>query len=206
MPAQDGEAFPAFFGDAPVIRMRDPLAAFLGASRDGVLAYGYADAVRLAGHSCPTVASAWLMARAALRALFADQLPERGAVRIEMRDGAQDGVAGVIASVFALLTGATVDTGFKGIGGHFDRRGLLAFDAAVDGQARFTRCDNGESVTVSAHLEKVPSDPRTASLIAKCLGGRASEEERSQFHRAWQERVRKILVDHADDPGLIRLA
>ena len=80
MPAKAGEAFPAFFSDAPVIRVRDPLAAFLGAARDGVLEYGYADAVRLAGHSCPTVASAWLMARAALRELFGDALPERGAV------------------------------------------------------------------------------------------------------------------------------
>ena len=55
------EGFPEFFDSAPVVRVRDPLAAFLGAARDGVLEYRYADAVKLAGHSCPTVASAFLM-------------------------------------------------------------------------------------------------------------------------------------------------
>ena len=62
--------FPAFFDDAPVIRMRDGLAKLLGTARDGVIEYRYADAARLAGHSCPTVAGAWLSARAGLRALI----------------------------------------------------------------------------------------------------------------------------------------
>jgi hypothetical protein len=120
------EGFPEFFDEAPSIRRRDPLAAFLGAARDGVLEYGYADGVRLAGHSCPTVASAFLMARAALAALYGSEVPERGGVRVEMRDAAQEGVTGVIANVVSLVTGATVDTGFKGIGGQFDRSRLLA--------------------------------------------------------------------------------
>ena len=48
--------FPDFYEKAPVVRTRDPFAAMLGAARDGVLEYRYVDAVRLAGHSCPTVA------------------------------------------------------------------------------------------------------------------------------------------------------
>lgn len=200
-----GEGFPAFFAEAPRIRVRDPLAAFLGAARDGVLEYGYADAVRLAGHSCPTVASAWLMARAALRALFGEALPVRGAVRVEMRDARQEGVTGVIANVLSLLTGATMDSGFKGIGGRFDRRELLAYDAAMPAQVRFTRCDNGTSVTVSARLEKVASDPRTAYLLARCITGAASPDEEAQFQHMWQERVRKLLIDHADDPEVIQV-
>jgi len=62
--------FPDFFASAPVIRMHDPLAEFLGAAKDGIIEYRYADAVRFAGHSCPTVASAFLMTRAALAALY----------------------------------------------------------------------------------------------------------------------------------------
>ena len=50
--------FPKFFDAAPRITVRDPLARFLGAVEDGVIEYRYADAVMLAGHSCPTVASA----------------------------------------------------------------------------------------------------------------------------------------------------
>ena len=72
------ETFPAFFAQAPTQRIRDPLAQFLGAATDGVLEYHYADAVRLAGHSCPTVAGAYLLTRRGLRALYGDDLPERG--------------------------------------------------------------------------------------------------------------------------------
>lgn len=50
--------YPAFFDDVPAIRLYDPLAEFLGAVDDGVIEYRYLDAVKLAGHSCPTVASA----------------------------------------------------------------------------------------------------------------------------------------------------
>ena len=53
------ERFPAFFDQVPRLVVRDPLADFLGAAEGGVLDYGYADAVRMAGHSCPTVASAY---------------------------------------------------------------------------------------------------------------------------------------------------
>ena len=48
------ETFPTFFAQAPTVRVRDPLARFLGAAAGGILEYHYADAVRLAGHSCPT--------------------------------------------------------------------------------------------------------------------------------------------------------
>ena len=120
--------FPEFFGAAPRITVRDPLAKFLGAAADGVIEYQYADVVKLAGHSCPTVASAYLMTRGALKALYPDALPVRGEIRVELRDDRTAGATGVIANVASFLTGATQDTGFKGIGGHFDRRNLLSFD------------------------------------------------------------------------------
>jgi hypothetical protein len=60
---------PEFFDAVPRLRMHDPLAQFLGASDDGMIEYGYGDAVKLAGHSCPTVASAYGLTRLALRAL-----------------------------------------------------------------------------------------------------------------------------------------
>ena len=58
-------SFPDFFDQVPRITLRDPLADLLGSVTGGLMSYGYADAVRLAGHSCPTVAAAyWLGARA----------------------------------------------------------------------------------------------------------------------------------------------
>ncbi len=195
--------FPAFFAAAPKIALRDPLARFLGAAEDGVIEYEYADAVRLAGHSCPTVASAYLMTRAALAALYPDALPERGGIRVELREARLEGVTGVIANVASLITGATQDAGFKGIGGRFDRRNLLFFDVDFPGQMRFTRTDTGASASASARLERVPADPRMPALFPRCLNGTATPGEASLFQSLWQERVRALLVEHANDPEVI---
>ena len=52
---------PTFFGQGPTICLRDPLAAFLGAAEGGLMTYSYQDAVKLAGHSCPTVAGSFVV-------------------------------------------------------------------------------------------------------------------------------------------------
>src|SRR5690606_29458506 len=108
--------YPAFFDDAPRITVQDPLAALLGAASGGIIEYSYADAVKLAGHSCPTVAGAYLMTRNALKKLYGDELPERGNIKVQFRDEQTNGVTGVIANVVSLITGATTDNGFKGLG------------------------------------------------------------------------------------------
>ena len=202
-------ATPAFFDDAPAIAVHDALAEFLGAAEGGVVVYRYADAVKLAGHSCPTVAGAFMMARAALRALYPEpgQLTERGEIRVDLRDRRDAGVAGVIGSVLGLVTGAAGDGGFRGIGGRFVRRDRLHFEQPVaDGEVRFTRLDDGRSVAATLHLERVPGDPRMAWAMSRCLGGDALPEEAALFRELWQDRVRRILVEHADDPELVAIA
>ncbi|HSW24447.1 MAG TPA: hypothetical protein VLJ62_16920, partial [Burkholderiaceae bacterium] len=64
---------PVFFDRVPPIVVRDSLAQMLGAAQGGIIEYRYLDAVKLAGHSCPTVAGAWLMTRAALARLYPGQ-------------------------------------------------------------------------------------------------------------------------------------
>jgi len=198
--------FPAFFDEAAVLRLQDPLADFLGAAQDGLLEYRYVDVVRLAGHSCPTVASAFLMTRAALRALYGDELPRRGELRVELREAAGQGVTGVIGNVAGYLTGAAGEGGFHGIAGRFQRQGLLAYAVPLATQMRFTRLDTGDSVGVSADLARVPADPRIPELMGCCLRGQASDEEREAFRAAWQDRVRRLLLQHADDAEVIVLA
>lgn len=61
--------YSAFFDKVKPIVLYDPLAEFLGAAEAGRVEYAYLDAVKLAGHSCPTVAGAYLMAMKALQAL-----------------------------------------------------------------------------------------------------------------------------------------
>lgn len=195
-------AFPSFFDDVPPITLRDPLAAFLGAAEGGLIEYRFADAVRLAGHSCPTVAGAWLMTTRALKALYGDATPERGGISVAFGDRQDSGVTGVIASIATLLTGAAGSGGFKGLGGRFSRRDLLRFDVDGVAEIRFSRRDNGASVQVGLDLSPVGGDPRMGALLPALLSGQAGEAEARLFGELWQDRVRRILIDHHDDPRL----
>ncbi len=196
-------SLPAFFAQAPRIRMRDPLAAFLGAAEGGVLDYEYVDAVKLAGHSCPTVAAAWLMARAALAALYPGEIAQRGGVRVELRDPADAGVTGVVARVVGLVTGAAGDEGFKGIGGRFVRRDLMRFAADIEGELRFTRLDQGRAVDAWTRLELVPGDPGQREAMMRAMSDPGDLEAERQFGALWQARVQRLLLQHADDPEVV---
>ncbi len=185
--------------------VHDPLAEFLGAADDGLIEYAYVDAVKLAGHSCPTVAAAYMMTLKALDFLYPGALPQRGGIRADFRADRLSGVTGVIASVVTLLTGATHDTGFKGIAGKFDRRKRMYFLADIADEIRFTRMDTGAAVDVRAELQAVPGSPRTPELMQKCLAGTATAEETTEFKAHWQARVRALLLEHGDDPRVFVL-
>lgn len=196
----------AFFAEAPRVTVHDALAELLGAADGGLIEYGYEDAVRLAGHSCPTVAGAWLMARAALRALYPDGPAERGGVAVTMSAAEAEGTTGVIAQVFTLLTGAAANNGFHGIGGRFARHGLLHYDGGhPDAVASVRRTDTGTTVDVSMDLSSVPPAPQMRALMMQVLAPEASPAVRSAFAQVWQDRVRRLLLQHADDPAVIRI-
>ena len=199
-------AFPSFFSEIQPLVVHDRLAEFLGAADGGVIEYRYADAVKLSGHSCPTVAGTWLLTCRALAALYPDELPERGGIEVAFREALDSGVAGVMAAVIGLITGAAGTGGFKGIGGHFSRRNLLAFeDIGFDGEISFTRRDNGQRICASLHLEHVAPDPRTGPLLQRLLAGERDPVVAEVFAALWQDRVRRILIDHADDARLVTL-
>jgi hypothetical protein len=201
------ERFPAFFDQVPRLVVRDPLAEFLGAAEGGVLEYGYADAVRLAGHSCPTVASAYALAHHALTRLFPGDLPVRGAVRVSFQHPLDEGVTGVIAAVVGLLTGSAQDGGFKGIGGRFVRRNLQLFGEHNQPLSlRFTRSDSGASVDAAADLSKAPPHPEMTELMRHCMRGEADAAAAQRFAQMWQQRVQRILTEHWDDPAVFHVA
>lgn len=198
--------YPDFYDLAPHIVMRDPLAELLGAAIDGLMEYRYVDAVRLAGHSCPTVAGSYLMARTALRALYPDSPAERGNIGVRMPAAADDGVTGVMAQVLTLITGAAGVNGFHGIGGSHVRQQLLHYAPSPTGNAvQFSRQDSGEAVSVELDLSQVPAPANLRQLMAAALGANASAEQRAAFGQAWQERVRRLLLEHADDPQVLKL-
>lgn len=195
-------SFPAFFDAVPRFQVRDSLAEFLGAAEGGVLEYAYVDVVKLAGHSCPTVAAAYVLGCRALAALYPDSLPERGGVRVSVADAPDHGVTGVTTSVLTLLSGATGATGFKGVGGRFIRRGLLDFNSEQTPSIRITRLDNGAAVDVDSDLSHVPGHPDLPELFSRCVRGEADAAQLRRFGELWQQRVERILLEHWDDDAV----
>lgn len=200
-------SFPDFFNAAPVVRVRDPLAEFLGAADGGVIDYRYEDAVRLAGHSCPAVAGAYLMVSNGLTFLYDDELPERGNIAVTMSNARDYATTGVLASIAGLLTGAATEMGFAGIGPNkfFARKDLLDFDGGFGGTLALRRRDTGRGVMVDINTDHVPHAPEMAELLPLVMAGKLPPEKREIFGQLWQDRVRRMLVDHADDPKLIHL-
>lgn len=199
-------AFPGFFSEVTPIVVHDRLAEFLGAADGGIIEYRYADAVKLAGHSCPTVAGAYLLTSRVLTALYPDELPERGEIQVDFGAAHDSGAVGVIASVVGLITGAAGNGGFQGIADHFSRRNLLGFEVAdLAGDICFTRRDSGQRVAASLHLEQLLPDPRIAPLLQRLLAGDRDPVVAKLFAALWQNRVRRILIDYFDDPQLVSL-
>ena len=198
-------SFPAFFSAGPVVETVDPLAQLLGASDYGRIDYCYADAVRLAGHSCPTVAGAFLIARAALKAFFPDTPAERGLIEVWMPAPRDHGTTGVVAQVLTLLTGAAAENGFQGLGGRYARNGLLVFAGqASPGGVIFRRRDSGDAVAVELDASLVPGNPNQRALLGAIIQDVASDAQKREFAEGWQERVRRMLLEFADDPRVIK--
>jgi len=178
----------------------------LGAARDGLLDYHYLDAVRLAGHSCPTVAGAFLIGRAALAALYPGEPAERGNIAVHMPAPEDEGVTGVMAQVLTLLTGAAAVNGFHGMRGRFRRKGLLSFADQREGDAIiFTRLDNNVRVAVTLDVSLIPADPDQGERLMAILQNYADASQQAAFAAAWQDRVRRLLLEFADDPRVIRV-
>jgi hypothetical protein len=194
---------PDFFSFIPPITLFDPLAEVLGAAENGIVEYSYEDVVKLAGHSCPTVAGAYLMVRSGLQSLYSDKTPVRGEIKVLMKGKLGEGVVGVIANVASMITGATERGGFHGLGGKFDRRNLLSYDAPIEGEIALERIDTLERVVLSYDPSFVPDDPMMGGILPLILSNRADKGERDLFGALWQERVRKIMIDYRDDVTIV---
>jgi len=186
--------YPIFFDNVAPIQLEDPLSDFLGAFEAGRLEITYLDCVKLAGHSCPTVAGAYLMAKVGFEALYGENLPQRGTIEVSMREGEAEGVTGVICNVISFIAGANGMSGFKGIGGHFSRNNLVHYDTPMEGEVTLTRKDTHTSVTLSYNPSVIAGDPAMQPLMGKILQGLASAGERKKFGTLWQARVEKILL------------
>lgn len=186
-------SYPSFFDEVEVIKVKDPLSAVLGAFSMGEYEFNYLDVVKSAGHSCPTVAGAYLITAEALKALYPGEVAIRGNIKVEFKESLEDGVAGVISNVVSQITGATDKSGFKGLAGKFARHSLMSFDANINSSARFTRVDNGKSVDVIYDPSSVMPSPNMQPLMQKMMGGTPQPSEIKEFGELWQDRVKRIF-------------
>ncbi len=185
--------YPKFFDTVESIKVVDPLSNVLGAFEGGVYEFNYLEIVKAAGHSCPTVAGAYITTLVGLKALYPNSPAIRGEIKVEFKESLEDGVAGVISNVISQITGATDKSGFKGLGGKFARHSLMKFDAKISSSVRFTRADNGKSVDVYYDPSLVGGSPKMQPLMQKMMGGMANPQEMREFGELWQDRVKRIF-------------
>ncbi len=185
--------YPKFFDEIETIKLKDDLSAVLGSLEDGVVEFSYLDIVKSAGHSCPTVAGAYLMTQIALKNLYKNETPKRGEIFVSFKEDLLEGTAGVVANVVSQITGATEFLGFKGLNGKFTRYGLMQFNDKITTSAKFTRIDTKESLELIYNPSIIPPDEKIPQLMEKLIQDKASLEEKKEFAKLWQERVEKIF-------------
>jgi len=187
--------YPDFYKKIEHIVLKDNLSSFLGSTGEGIIDFSYLDIVKMAGHSCVLVSGTYLMALKGLRRLYGTETPVRGEIKVEMRGSLEEGNTGASARVLSNITGATSNSGFRGINGQYNRRGLLVYGADIPYKVRFTRLDTHKSVDVNYIPEKVVNP---GPIMQSAIGPEATEESRKSFPLRWQEMIRSIFL-HADE-------
>lgn len=187
------------------ISLREPLAETLGALDEtgAVLDYNFTDVVKMAGHACPTVSAAYLCCQLALEKLYDGSTPVRGEIAVTVYGEPDEGVYGVMAQVFSLVTGAATATGFRGLGHKFKRKDLLRFNPKkLDPEAmcfEFRRLDTGQAVLVRFYPQRIPFPEEKAKQLSQLLQPvvweAASEQEIKQFQGLWMEKVEHMLLE-----------
>jgi formylmethanofuran dehydrogenase subunit E len=187
--------YPKYYDSVEDIKLYDPLSEVLGTFDDGQYSISYQEVVKSAGHSCPTVAGAYIMTLIGLKELYKEERAVRGEIQVEFKESLEEGVTGVIANVMTQITGATDISGFKGIGGIYARHSLMEFKSDIPSSVRFTRVDTKQSVDIFYNPNQIKVDSLMQPLMQKVLQGDATTNEKIDFARLWQERVEKIFLN-----------
>jgi hypothetical protein len=188
---------PCLFPDSPTITFHDPLGELLGAG-DGNYHYRFDDAVKLAGHACPTVAGAFVMMLRAVEELYHGETPQRGDIRIDVYGSPDKGSTGPFTQVLTLLSGAAAENGFQGLNGKFVRQGLMHFTKEQqEGPVTviFTRLSNNTQVKLAYDPSAIAAEPTMMELMKVILAGKADATTRQQFTTLWRGRVDRIVAD-----------
>lgn len=193
----------SFFDSVEPIKIKDPLAVALGAmDKNEPFVFTYTDAVKLAGHSCPAVSGAYKLTQVALKSLYGNETPVRGQIKVTFKGGVGYKVNGPISQVVTLITGASGETGFKGLGGgRYNRQNLLSFDETKEADEDavctviFERMDNNKKIEISYNNSMLPANPKMGDLMPLAVTGKGTDAEIREFGELWHERVKAVLMN-----------
>lgn len=190
--------------------MIEPYFGIFGQS-DVPVPYFYAEAVKLAGHSCGAVTGAWTIARKALEVLYPDgEIPVRGQIAVQAPGAEDEWFVGVFGEVITFVTGAAPKTGF--IGAEFGqanqvfvRQNKMVYTEEPTEQLHpmrewvFTRLDTGTKVGVKFNLAVITpiATPERMAMGKKMATGAATPEEAADYIQYWNDRATFVL-DNAD--------
>jgi hypothetical protein len=199
-----------YITEVPPIMLIDPYFQIFGQSQEPV-PYYYAEAVKLAGHSCGAVSGAWTITRKALEALYPNgEVPVRGQIAVEAPGAEDEWYVGVFGEVISFITGAAPKTGF--IGAEFGqtddvfvRQNKMVYTEEPTGTLPpkmewiFTRTDNGAKVGVIFNLAVITplATPERVAMGKKMAAGEATAEEEADYYAYWNDRA-KFVLDNAD--------
>lgn len=185
-----GESYPAYYNDLDRIVLKDVMTRWYTVNKTGILSYGLEDAAKNAGHVCPAVTGAYLMTRAALNAIkaeyeanpkpsetstydYEDKVLYRGGVKITMSGAENKGNgANAMANVMSGITGAQMESGFKGGPGYpfANRQNLLTYDSNL----KFSPSKGIEAIFTSMKATYVKKDAASKetspATYAECKG------------------------------------
>ncbi|GJQ48707.1 hypothetical protein KsCSTR_42660 [Candidatus Kuenenia stuttgartiensis] len=192
-----------FFNTVEPIKIRDMLAVVLGAiDKNEPFVFDYTDVIKLAGHSCPAVSGAYKLTQLALKTLYKNDMPERGRILVTFKGGVDYKVNGPISQVVTLITGASVETGFKGLGGgKYNRHNLLSFNEEEEAEPNavctviFERMDNNKKIEISYRNHMLPMNPKMGDLMPLAVTGKGTDAEIKEFGELWHERIKIILLN-----------
>jgi hypothetical protein len=135
------------------------------------------------------------MALHGLKALYGDDMPQRGEIKVELKKSPTDDNSGVVGCVLSNITGATTNYGFGGIPtGKYNRRDLLFYEADIETDVRFTRLDTGKSIGVDYRPKRVVNP---MAILKSAIGPDAKEEDIKSFPVRFQAMV-KTVFENAD--------
>ena len=180
-----------FFDSIEKIVLKDDLLVFLWVNNDWLIDFSYTDIVKTAGHSCWTVAGAYLIAQKWLKALFWDELPNRGQIKVEIKKEPTDDNAWVIWCVLSNITWATTNYGFWWIPTwEFNRRNTLFYTVNIESDVRFTDLITWKSVEVNYRPWRIVNPMK---ILKSAIWPDATEFDKKTFPVKFQNMVKTIF-------------